>query len=119
MNPVMSQRIRNRVIDCLEIAADESKQDAFGPDGVVNLWEDWRGAALGPPPISSLTPDELAAVYAFDAMWVALAEGTSNPMPALAELRQIPLWQSFVAAARCALAELSQVGRLPEDRPVA
>jgi hypothetical protein len=115
LEAVMSQRIRNRVIDCLEIVADESSQAAFGPDGLINWWEDWREAALGPPPLPSLAPNEHAVVAAFDMTWLALAEGTPNPMPPLAELREDPLWQAFVGAAQRALAVLSKVGRLPED----
>jgi hypothetical protein len=112
---VLLQRIRNRAIDCLEIAADEDAHASFGPNAVINWWDDFRDAALRPCPISSLSKAEVAALLDFDAAWNAVANGTSNPMPSLPDLTQDPQWQTFVAAARHALSIFSILGRLPED----
>ena len=111
----MSRRVRNRVIDCMELVADEDARVRFGPDSLVNWWDDWREAALGPPPVPSLSSEELAATLVFDRAWQDLADGTSNPMPPAAELAHHPLWGAFVAAAQNALAVFSVTGRLPED----
>lgn len=110
----MSRRIRNRVIDCMELVVGEAARPSFGPGALVNWWEDWREAALGPPPVSSLSSEELAAMLVFDRAWQDLADGTSNPMPPAAELVHDPLWKAFVAAAQSALVVFSATGRLQE-----
>ncbi|TXI47410.1 MAG: hypothetical protein E6Q50_14075 [Lysobacter sp.] len=112
---VMSRRFRNRVIDCLEIAADPECHVMFGPASIVNWWGDWREAALGPPPAASLSKDELAAVVAFDAAWETLVADTPDPMPDLSALSEEPSWRCFVTCARTALDLLSRTGRLREE----
>lgn len=110
----MSRRIRNRVIDCMELVVVEATHPRLGPDSLVNWWEDWREAALGPPSASGLSSEELAATRVFDQAWQDLADGTGNPMPPAAELVHDPLWKAFVAAAQRALVVFSATGRLPE-----
>lgn len=36
----MSRRIRNRVIDCMELVVVEATHPRLGPDSLVNWWED-------------------------------------------------------------------------------
>ncbi|HID03063.1 MAG TPA: hypothetical protein EYP18_07650, partial [Desulfobacterales bacterium] len=38
---LLNQRIRNRIIEVLEITSSQSDLEKFGANEAVNMWEDW------------------------------------------------------------------------------
>jgi hypothetical protein len=103
-------------MEYFDLAADPAAHAQFGPDYVINFWQDWQSQSLSeayPDPV--FTAQERAAMADFELAWQAAAESTSNPMPDLATLSTMPVWQHFVASAQAALAIFQIRGRLPEE----
>jgi len=110
------QRVRNRIIEYFELAADPQAQAQFGPNTIINYWQDWQDllyASRLPEPVFSAS--EHSAMQAFDLAWHTAADTTSNPMPSIVELRGNPIWQLLTSSAASALAVFAVRGRLPED----
>lgn len=113
--PLVLQRIRNRIMEYLDLASDPVAHARFGPDAVVNYWEDWQAAdwaASYPDPV--FTAAEREAMAAFDAAW-RVAAATPDPMPPLEQLTGLAAWQQLVAAAGKALSVFNRRGRLDEE----
>jgi hypothetical protein len=116
-------RIRNRIIEYLELAASFEAQVAYQarapvhvPHEVINQCRDW--VPEDPAERFSASPafsyDELAAVTAYDALWNEVAAETPDPLPALSELQSSAAWRRLRDGARRALAVFAARGRLPE-----
>ena len=110
----LSRRFRNRAIECLELVESQ----VIDTNGMINWWDDWRDALLGPPPASSLSNEELEALLMFDRAWNEFVAATPNPAPPISELDDTS-WQAFHAAAARALLVFNKVGRSPEEEFVA
>lgn len=122
---LLQQRIRNRIIDYLELAASADEQRDYErrvpiaqvPNEMINQWEDWvDGDDLdwyGPPVFSE---DERQAVRSFQSVWLAVADDTPNPMPhSIDLLLGTPVWARLMAGAQAALAVFERRGRFDED----
>ena len=113
------QRVRNRIIEYFEFASDAEAQAKFGPDSVINYWEDWQNSSLDtayPNPV--FTVSERDAMSAFDSSWRLTADSTSNPMPPISVLRDTRVWQRLTTSAIIALSVFLLRGRFPEDHEV-
>ncbi len=67
---LLNQRIRNRIIEVLEVYASVDDQKFFGTGEVVNMWEDWVDDKRLPgyrEPIFS--KQEQLAISAFHSAW--------------------------------------------------
>ena len=104
---ILSGRIRNRAIDCLELVHSR----ALDANGMINWWDDWREAVLGPPPTQSLSAEELEALVSFDQAWQELVRTTPNPAPPINELGNFEPWRAFKTAATQALDVFTKTGR--------
>lgn len=123
---VVARRVRNRVIDYLELVASLDEQRRYQaavplvhvPSELINQWEDWvRGSSEQLPdafPSTVYSPAEVAAVASFHAVWDSVAARTPNPMPPLAELHQLPVWGEMTSAAQEALGVFRIRGRTLE-----
>lgn len=111
----LSRRFRNRAIDCLELVQSQ----VADANGMINWWDDWREALLGPPPASSLSNEELEALLMFDRAWDEFATSTPDPVPPISELSDDKSWQAFQTAAARALLVFYKAGRSPEEEFVA
>ena len=111
----LSRRFRNRAIDCLELVESQF----VDANGMINWWDDWREALIGPPPATSLSNEELEALLIFDRAWEEFATATPNPVPPISELGNDKSWHAFQAAAARALLVFNKVGRSPEEEFVA
>lgn len=121
---LVEQRIRNRIIEYLELTSSfEAQHDlartsiAYVPHEVINQWEDWNPVdqtvwpgRLGPP----YTDEEVAAMIAFQAEWAWVVEHTPNPLPELIEVQALHAWERLRAAAEEALAVFNRRGRMSE-----
>jgi hypothetical protein len=124
---VIEQRVRNRIIEYLSLAASFQQQRAYQasvpaisvPNEVINQWQDWVSEQSFPgfgPPV--FTSNELAALAAFGRAWEQVARNTPSPLPPVDETVALPQWEHLRAAAEAAREVFEQRGRLPEDEPI-
>lgn len=110
---VVEQRVRNRIIEYLELASSfeaqlEYQQNApiaYVPNEVINQWEDWVHTD---PRTDDRHPDvysteEIAAMKRFHAAWETTADATPNPLPPIEEVQLLPEWNNLRRAAEHAL----------------
>jgi hypothetical protein len=122
---LVHQRIRNRIIEYLEIAASTEEQRDYErrvpiaqvPNEMINMWEDvvhadnWDWYSR---PVFSI--EESEAIRAFHDVWLAVADETPEPMPHTIELLiGTPAWNRLMVAARDTLQVLSLRGRFDEE----
>ncbi len=122
---LLQQRVRNGIMDYLEIAASADEQREYErqvsiahvPNAMINQWEDWvRSEDLGwyGPPVFSR--EENDAIRQFHKIWKRVAEETPNPMPhSINLLLGTPAWDCLMAAAQAALNVFSKRGRFSQD----
>ena len=121
---IVIQRIRNRIIDYLELASSFDEQSAYQaavphinvPNEVINQWEDWVSPDWSnyiTAPVFS--PDEIIAIGQFYDVWEAVAAATPNTLPPLQTLFDTGEWQRLASAAAASLTVLHVRGRLSED----
>ena len=125
---LVEQRIRNRIIEYLELAASfEAQREydrdriAYVPHEVIEQWADWNPVdqSRWPGRLSEpYSPEEVEAMNGFHAEWEWVIEHTPNPLPELTELQQLPAWERLRDAARLTLLVFQVRGRLPEDEEV-
>jgi hypothetical protein len=121
--PLGLRRVRNRIIDYLELASSFAAQrqlQAAAPgmsaaDEILNQWEDW----ITPDwkqhftePVFSA--DERNGIAQFARTWREIADGAPRPLPPLETLCATPNWQSLQRAAAALLALFLLRGRSDE-----
>jgi hypothetical protein len=121
---VIEQRVRNRVIEYLELAAsfeeqvkyEERASIAYVPAEVINQWEDWVWDVH--KPLSVYSEAEARAMVMYEAALDRANRATGDGWPSVREVQRLPEWQAMREAAEQALAVFMQRGFLPEDREV-
>jgi hypothetical protein len=122
---LVAQRIRNRIIEHLQLTASFDDQLQLQSDvpfvrvpaEVINGWEDWMP---GDPRLLEFaegvyTPEEVVAIIAFHDVWDSVADRTPDPLPSLRETQALPEWRDLRDSARQALAVLLERGPFPDD----
>jgi hypothetical protein len=121
---VLLQRVRNRLIDYLEVASSFDAQRAFQQQvpelhvalEVVHQWQDWVGenweAELAEPVFSA---DERVAMARFGKIWKMETAQLPDPVPPLETAMALPQWQRLCSAAAALLAVFGRRGRLSEE----
>lgn len=125
---LVAQRVRNRIIEYLELTSSFEAQRAYRervpiadmPSEIINQWEDWVPA---PPQHANWDPvvysaDELKAMDAFHATWDRTATATPSELPTLDEAQSLVEWRELRDAAAAASAVFNRRGPLPEDREI-
>jgi hypothetical protein len=123
---LLQQRIRNRMIEYLELAASAEEQREYErrtpiaviPNEVINQWEDIVNADdwdwYSEPVFSA---EESEAIRSFHAVWLAVIDETPEPMPyTIDALIGTSAWNRLMVAARDTLRVLSLRGRFDEER---
>lgn len=117
-------RIRNQIIECLELAASSMEQVAYQaavpqvhvPNEVINQWEDWVRPDwreyMTPPMFSQ---DEIGAIADFYGAWDSVVSSTPDPLPSLEVLMGTDEWLQLAQAAASALAVFQIRGLLPDS----
>jgi hypothetical protein len=122
---VIAQRIRNRIIEYLEVASSFEEQleyQAAAPIAhvaaeMINQWEDWvhdPNDAFFAEPVFS--PAEQDAIKAFNGVWDRVADDTPNPLPELSVLMGTEPWQRLQEAAASALEVFQRRGKFDEEK---
>lgn len=113
---LLQQRVRNRLIDVLEVAASFEDIAKFGAFEVINWWEDWYRpddpAFYGEP---VFTPDEQGQIARFSKVWNETADVKESNIFDADKLKALPHWSRFREAAESALQVFMQRGRLSEE----
>lgn len=121
---VLLQRVRNRIIEYLEVASSFEEQKKYQdaapqinvPNEVINQWEDWVSetweAELVEPVFSS---EERNAVKEIYAIWKDVVQLTPNPLPTLDTLFQLPAWQALREGASRLSQTFGKRGKLSEE----
>ncbi|MFZ6799223.1 hypothetical protein [Undibacterium sp. Di24W] len=122
---VMLQRVRNRLIEYLEVAASFPAQQAFleqspdldVPNEIIQQWSDWvspdwRKELLTPV----FSEDELLAISQFQTIWQAISQDLVQPLPPLSILQHSPLWEKLRQSAHHTLLIFMSRGVLSEDK---
>jgi hypothetical protein len=123
---VVLQRIRNRVIEYLELASSYEDQREYQsrvpihvPNEIVNQWEDWvqcPGDLTFSEPVFSAA--ERDAVVRFHAVWDEVANNTPDPLPDVEDLFVTEEWRRLRDAALDALQVFRVRGKLSEDHEI-
>ena len=116
---LLNQRIRNRIIEVLQIYASLDNQKIFGSSEVVNLWDDWvdveRLKNYTEPVFSS---HEQRGISEFHKNWMQICDNTPDEMPNIDELMINQEWLQLVNSAKEALTILMIRGVLSEDKEI-
>jgi hypothetical protein len=124
----MEQRVRNRVIEYLELASSFEEQQeherafpiAHIPYEVINQWEDW----VHMDPREDLNRSdvydsaEVQAMGQFHATWDDVASAIPDDYPPVSEVQVLPEWGRLRDAAESALSVFMRRGKMPEDHEV-
>lgn len=122
---VVQGRIRNRLIEYLELASSFEAQREYQvsveiahvPNEVINQWQDWVGDDPGAhdwmPEV--FTQAELDALWAFHRVWDSVAKATPEPLPNILDTQKLPAWGDLRDAASTCLAVLMKRGRTSHD----
>ena len=119
---VVEQRIRNRLIEYLEMLITyEAGPRTVDLNEVINQWEDWNPPAHSQDsqfPEPTYTRSEAALLSLVAEAWEAFCVATPQNISSLSEVVRAPQWRSLVAAADSALHELLRRGKLSEESEV-
>jgi hypothetical protein len=125
---VVEQRIRNRVIEYLDLAASFEVQQryerdapiAYIPSEVIEQWAD--NFPRTPRPDADLldvySTDEVEAIRQFHALWDAAADAIPDGYPSLSEVQAMPQWEQLRLAAASARDIFARRGPMPEHQEV-
>ncbi|WP_146116726.1 hypothetical protein [Microbacterium sp. MYb64] len=124
---VTQQRMRNRLMDYLELAGSFDAQRTYDSHRVVNVayevinqWEDcvpvkpWEDQSIN----TGYSWDEIEAMKVFDRVWTRAATAVPNDYPDLADVQALPEWLELRVQAQRALAVFLTRGRMPEDHAI-
>jgi hypothetical protein len=122
---VIEQRIRNRVIEYLDLARSYDAQRDYEqrvpianvPYEVINMWEDNfpRDPREHANVLDVFSSDEIAAIRRFHEVWNAAAGAVPENFPSLTEVQALPEWDHLRRAAESASEVFGRRGPMPED----
>jgi len=124
---LLAQRIRNRIIEYLELASSFEGQLAYQAKApiahvaaeVINQWED---SVHDPNDVFFANPvfskAEQEAIRTFHGIWDRVAGDTPNPLPELSILMEGEPWQRLQEAAVSAMEIFQRRGKFDEEKEV-
>ena len=124
---VIAQRIRNRIIEYLEMASSYEEQREYErnvpiahvPSEIICQWEDWvRGGRLDwfREPVFSAA--EQTAIREFHLIWRSVADDTPKMLPPLSDLIGTEPWERLRGGAELALKVFQPRGKFDEERAI-
>ena len=120
---VLLLRVRNNIIEYLELASSFEAQRAYQaavevsvPSEVIDQWEDSVPGPDDPTFVQPVfSPAEKEAIRVFHRVWGEVATATPTPLPQLDEVLGLPAWERLRVAATEALRVFLARGKLAED----
>ena len=121
---VLLQRVRNQLIDYLEVASSFAEQRRYQakspqlhvPTEIIEQWADWVGPDWQEnfkAPVFSI--DELQAIEKFQVIWSGLHPRLPQPLPSLELVQEDPMWDELRRAAALTYACFLRVGKMSES----
>lgn len=121
---ILLQRVRNQLIDYLEVAASFRAQRAYQDQSpqlqvtveIIEQWADWVGPDWERQFVAPVFSDaERQAIADYQKSWEALRQCLPEPMPPLLEMHKDPVWEALRKAASAAYACFVRVGKMSES----
>lgn len=120
---VVARRMRNRLMDYLEIASSFEEQQRYDrevsivhvPYEILNQWGDWVPSGVSRLSTAVFTNDEIAALHCYEQVLDAAAKAMPDDFPRLAEVQRSTYWSHLAEAAAETLAVLNVRGRLLDE----
>jgi hypothetical protein len=126
---VIEQRVRNRIIEYLELASSFEAQQEYERDvpiepvpyEVINQWEDWvHTDPREDRDLSDIYDEaEVQAMCQFQVAWDDAASAVPNNYPSLSEVQALPESDRLRESAGFALSVFTRRGKMSEDHEVA
>jgi hypothetical protein len=115
---LIEQRIRNRIIEWLEMmVVYQVNPPSYDLNEVLNQWEDWNSSPASvemyPPPV--YTHEEATCLMSVGVAWSELCDATPNLIVHEVEQFSKPEWAKLVAASNEALRVLSLRRKFSEE----
>lgn len=125
---LIEQRVRNRIIEYLELAASFEDQQqyerevpiAYVPYEVINQWGDqvWKHPRENPHNGDIYDEAEVEALCRYQEVLEATSRAVPDDYPALSKVQAMPDWSSLRENAEQALGVLMRRGKFSEDREI-
>jgi hypothetical protein len=113
---LLNQRLRNRIMELLEVYSSEEGWAYLGPDEVINQWGDLvDDSRIGKYVKPAFSHEEQEALHKFNELWKEYCRSTPRVMPAVEVLKKTSKWQSLREQAASTLALFSERGRFEEN----
>jgi hypothetical protein len=113
---LLKQRIRNRIIEVIEIIASYEAWEEFGGDEVINMWDDWvDDNRIGHYIEPVFTKQEQECMAELQNRVNQVVDHAPQFLPSISELKGNAYWSSLVLSASKALAIFNQRGRMSEE----
>lgn len=126
---VVEQRVRNRIIEYLDLAASYEEQAEYEemapafvnvPYEVINQWGDW--VPIDPRTdakhLSVFSAEEVRAMCEFQGVFDAVVKAVPNDFPTISDVQALPAWNHLRIAASQAGEVFAVRGKMPEDDEV-
>lgn len=116
---IVLQRIRNRIIEHLELTASPEQQREWDTNEVINGWEDWVSEGCQIFYISpTFTQAEIEGIERFSLAWLEAANSKPDPLPQFEQISNNQSWVKLMATAKEVLAIFQVRGKLSEEERV-
>ena len=113
---LLTQRLRNRIMEVLSIYSTDEDWELLGPDEVINQWADFVDESRIPLYIEPVfSKKEREELLKFHELWLQYCDATPNAMPRFNEIRTTPEWQRLKNEANKLLAIFEVRGRFDEE----
>ncbi len=126
---VVEQRVRNRIIEYLDLAASYEEQAEYDetappfvnvPYEVINIWGDWvpTDPRTDGKHLSVFSVDEVRAMCEFQGVLDDVVKAVPNDFPTISDVQESPAWNHLRIAASKAREVFAERGKMPEDDEV-
>lgn len=125
---LIEQRIRNRIIEYLELASSFEDQRRYEHDApvahvpyeVINQWGDqvWKHPSENPYRLDIYDAAEVEALVLYQEVLEAVARAVPDDYPGLTDVQAMPEWRLLRDTAQHTFGVLMRRGKFPEDREI-
>ncbi len=118
-NTLLNQRIRNRIIEVLEVTSSPSDQEKLGANEVINMWEDWVDDEKIKNYVEPVfTKQEQEELLKFHTTWHHVTNNTPKNMDAISDFLHNKYWLQLMSSATKTLDTFNHRGKLSEDAEI-
>ena len=116
---LLNQRLRNRIMEVLDVYTSIEDQARLGPDEVINMWEDYVDNERLKEYIEPVfTLEEQQAIKQFHNSWNKICDETPTYMPDILDLINNKNWLHLIKHAKEIYALFNKRGYLSEENEI-